>query len=192
MSSLYQNKRAATDKPSGNLALSIGGWLLGGLGVGAVVMYFLDPASGSDRRQSAMRLATQAASQAGQSLGRVKETVSSAASDTANDAMDRISQALPQQEQSSSLMPVAITAIGCSLLGAAVMYVLDPDSGRRRRGYLRDQATSGVRSATEAVTQKGRHLRNRAQGMYHDASKAVQSSRFANFATDSDTDHMTE
>jgi hypothetical protein len=48
--------------------------------------------------------------------------------------------------------------------GAAAMYVLDPDKGRRRRAIARDKATSLLTEAAETVREAKRDITNRAQG----------------------------
>ena len=185
MVSVYKNNRVRS--PKSHLSMSVGGWLLGGLGVGAVVMYFLDPNAGSVRRQGAVRLANQT----GEHLGKVRDTVMRAVrADSISDAVEQITEALPalQEAESSScsFVPMAATGVGCCLLGAAVMFLLDPSSGRRRRALIRDNATSRAHSAADAVTSKARHLRNKAQGMYHDAAEAVQNTRLGDFASSGD------
>jgi gas vesicle protein len=188
MNSVYKNNRARPSKSSkSHLTMSMGGLLLGGLGIGAVVMYFLDPNAGSVRRQGAVRLANQT----GEHLGKVRDTVMRAVkADSISDAVEQITEALPALQEaespSCSFLPMTTTAVGCCLLGAAVMFLLDPSSGRRRRGLIRDNATSRARRAADVVTSKARHLRNKAQGMYHDATEAVQNSRLAGLAGASD------
>jgi hypothetical protein len=52
-------------------------------------------------------------------------------------------------------------------LGAGLMYVLDPDSGRRRRALVRDQIAHGRHELEElevAARARSRDLRNRARG----------------------------
>lgn len=52
-------------------------------------------------------------------------------------------------------------------IGAGLMYILDPDRGRRRRSRLRDQVVHGaheVEDLGEGVASRARHLRNRARG----------------------------
>lgn len=58
-------------------------------------------------------------------------------------------------------------------LGAALMYIFDPDNGRRRRALLRDQFVAMSNDASDAVTSKARHLRNRAQGVVAETGKAI-------------------
>jgi hypothetical protein len=49
-------------------------------------------------------------------------------------------------------------------LGAALMYVLDPERGKRRRAVVRDKALSGMRRAGNRVAAKSRDAANRARG----------------------------
>jgi hypothetical protein len=55
---------------------------------------------------------------------------------------------------------VALAAFG---VGAAIMYILDPESGRRRRAYARDKALEAANDAADAIEGTSRNLRNRAQ-----------------------------
>ena len=50
-------------------------------------------------------------------------------------------------------------------VGAGLMYVLDPQSGRRRRALARDQAVHLAHEARDTARVVGRDLRNRAQGL---------------------------
>ena len=58
-------------------------------------------------------------------------------------------------------------------LGAALMYMLDPDKGRRRRALLRDQLTSASNRASKALGRTSRDLSNRAQGVVAEARKRL-------------------
>lgn len=174
MTSLYMNNRACGEnQSSGSTGLHLAGWLLGGLGIGAMVMYLLDPEAGSERRESLYRMAGQARDQ----IGKIGSSIKEAANvDSMSDIPDRIAELLPakQEEESSSVLPTIATAVSCCLVGAAVMYLLDPDSGRRRRAVVRDKAYSSAHRAGKMVANKGKHLRNRAQGMVHDAARMAQ------------------
>lgn len=62
-------------------------------------------------------------------------------------------------------MPAVILRLLIGLgLGAAAMYVLDPQAGRRRRGLLRDQAVAARRRASHAAQKAARDLGNRLRG----------------------------
>src|SRR5688572_16016960 len=53
------------------------------------------------------------------------------------------------------------------ILGAGLMYLLDPDRGRRRRALIRDQMVHGAHEIEDlggGMASKARHLRNRARG----------------------------
>jgi hypothetical protein len=49
-------------------------------------------------------------------------------------------------------------------LGAGLMFLLDPQLGKRRRAHARDKALSWSRRATVAVDRTSRDVRNRAYG----------------------------
>lgn len=57
--------------------------------------------------------------------------------------------------------------------GAALMYFLDPDRGRRRRALLRDKAVGLSNDLGEAATGTARDLRNRAQGLVAETGSAL-------------------
>ncbi len=50
-------------------------------------------------------------------------------------------------------------------IGAAAMYVLDPQGGRRRRALARDKAVSFANKTGRVVGARSRDLANRAKGM---------------------------
>jgi uncharacterized membrane protein len=54
---------------------------------------------------------------------------------------------------------------GGALIGAAAMYLLDPESGNRRRALVRDKAVHAAHRATDAAETTARDLRNRTQGV---------------------------
>lgn len=60
-----------------------------------------------------------------------------------------------------------IAGIGAAL-GAGVMYLLDPDKGRRRRSLLSDKLNSTTQATADAVARTGRDASNRAKGMLHE------------------------
>ncbi|MGH8503755.1 MAG: SRPBCC family protein [Gammaproteobacteria bacterium] len=59
-------------------------------------------------------------------------------------------------------------------LGAAAMYIFDPDKGRRRRALLRDQLVSGAIHLDDAVEVIARDFANRAQGLLAQARAMVK------------------
>ena len=65
--------------------------------------------------------------------------------------------------------------LGAAGLGAAVMYLLDPDRGNRRRALIRDKVVKLNRQTHEAVSGKVQDMTNRAKGMLHEAKSAFES-----------------
>ena len=56
-------------------------------------------------------------------------------------------------------------ALRAAVLGAAAMYLLDPDNGRRRRAIARDKAVSVVQNAGDVLAAAGRDVANRGRGV---------------------------
>lgn len=50
-------------------------------------------------------------------------------------------------------------------IGTGMMYLLDPDRGRRRRALLRDKCVSATRKTGEGIETAARDLSNRARGI---------------------------
>lgn len=50
-------------------------------------------------------------------------------------------------------------------IGTGIMYLLDPDRGRRRRALLRDKCVSATRKTGEGIETTARDLSNRARGI---------------------------
>ncbi len=62
-----------------------------------------------------------------------------------------------------------LTGLG---LGAAAMYLFDPQGGRRRRALIRDKAVSINRRTQDAVRGGAVDLSNRAKGLLHETKSA--------------------
>jgi len=60
-------------------------------------------------------------------------------------------------------------------VGAGLMYIFDPDKGRRRRALLRDKLVAFTNEASDAIASKSRHLRNRAQGVIAETRSLLRS-----------------
>jgi uncharacterized membrane protein len=60
--------------------------------------------------------------------------------------------------------------------GAALMYILDPDRGRRRRALVRDRFSRGIHTSREGLGKTWRDLENRAHGLASGARAMVRSS----------------
>lgn len=76
--------------------------------------------------------------------------------DTSADPEDKM-----KSEAGTSVVPI-LGAVG---LGAAAMYLLDPERGRRRRHLLADQFVHGRRVAGDAIDATRRDLANRSRGV---------------------------
>src|SRR5215204_3663603 len=59
-------------------------------------------------------------------------------------------------------------------LGAALMYILDPDRGRRRRALMRDQFVSAGHRLPDAVGAIARDLSNRTRGLVAEAGASIE------------------
>ena len=60
-------------------------------------------------------------------------------------------------------------------LGAALMYVLDPERGRRRRALARDKAVRATRKAGDSIGAHSRDWKNRAKGIAAEVSSLTRS-----------------
>jgi hypothetical protein len=60
--------------------------------------------------------------------------------------------------------------------GAALMYLFDPNEGNRRRGLIRDRATSLNSRTQDAIGGRVRDLSNRAKGLLHESRSAFAGS----------------
>jgi gas vesicle protein len=71
-------------------------------------------------------------------------------------------------EDSSPVIPVVLTAVGCCALGAGLMYVIDPQRGRSRRAWLMDKTQSIFRRTGRSMYRGGKDMANRAYGAAHE------------------------
>jgi hypothetical protein len=58
-----------------------------------------------------------------------------------------------------------MSMLTCAGLGAGVMYLMDPQLGRRRRALLRDQIGGGARQLGDTIEKSWRDAQQRAQGV---------------------------
>ena len=59
-------------------------------------------------------------------------------------------------------------------VGAALMYVLDPERGRRRRALARDKAVSIAAKTGDMVAKRSRDIANRAKGVAAEARSVFE------------------
>jgi len=69
-----------------------------------------------------------------------------------------------QKEADSAIRTGAILLGGLGL-GAALMYVLDPQRGKRRRALVRDKAVHAAHKTSDTLDARSRDFRNRARGV---------------------------
>lgn len=62
-------------------------------------------------------------------------------------------------------LTAALNVASAAAVGAALMYLLDPEGGRRRRSLIRDQVVHAARRAEDAAGATSRDLGNRARGV---------------------------
>lgn len=72
--------------------------------------------------------------------------------------------------QKWSLMGSAGVGAG---LGAGLMYLLDPQGGRRRRVLARDKTVSALKTGGTAALKTGKDLSNRTKGLVHEAGSRL-------------------
>jgi len=72
---------------------------------------------------------------------------------------------LVRKEDQTMRRDPLLSFLAGTAIGAGLMFLLDPDRGRRRRALARDRILSAGRHAGKDVGAKTRHLRNRALGV---------------------------
>lgn len=81
----------------------------------------------------------------------------------------------PRAEATTGGGNTALALLAGIGLGAALMYLLDPERGRTRRALLRDKVVSLSNQTGDALGKTARDLRNRAQGVIAEAGSAINS-----------------
>lgn len=66
-----------------------------------------------------------------------------------------------------------LTLLAGMVIGAGLMYLFDPEQGGRRRALLRDKFIALSNDTTDIVGKTSRDLRNRAQGVIAETTKAI-------------------
>ena len=151
------------------------------MGLGAGLMYFLDPDLGQGRRK---RIGKRLGKQIDRQLHVAGDTVNSAAQRTQQRAADvlpsarvALFQSLAADEElmkrarqtlssHSNGFPLgmALALLAAAAVGAGLMYLLDPQMGRRRRSLIDDQAFHGEYDAGEASGDTVTGLGNQVRG----------------------------
>jgi uncharacterized membrane protein len=68
-----------------------------------------------------------------------------------------------------------LTLLGGVGLGASLMYILDPDRGKRRRARLRDKLASATNKVPDAISVTARDFSNRVRGLATEAGSVFSS-----------------
>ena len=82
---------------------------------------------------------------------------------------------VPQRSKPDTTSLAFAFALG-AVCGGALMFILDPDAGRRRRALARDQVVHAQHQFGEFgedARGKAQDLRNRATGTFHEARSAA-------------------
>lgn len=169
-------------------------WLLiGGLGLGAGLMYALDPDRGGRRRAQALAQARAYRRQTNALLGQTRRalgrtthglshTTRSLGQTTRGlgqqmrDLLAQASTPFRYERWSDDLWPTRAEAgqagattsllmLGCVGLGVGLMYLLDPNTGKRRRALVRDTAQSYWQKTGDRFEKTARDARNRTRGV---------------------------
>jgi hypothetical protein len=172
--------------------------LVGGVGIGAGLLYLLDPDKGQKRRErilgSAGDLASQARDYAGEALGGIGgkvgnmlgsareyageklQGVSDYAHDRAGDVRDFAQRRVFGETRAEHRVGVTICALSSMALGAALMYAFDPASGKTRRRYVRDKAGELASAAGGYAHQAGEAIKSGVEQAREKVSGAASSS----------------
>ena len=67
------------------------------------------------------------------------------------------------------------STVGCCMVGAGLMYFLDPKQGRTRRAWMADKTTSCVHRTGRAMRGIGKDVSNRLRGMAHETESRARS-----------------
>src|ERR1043166_5848243 len=145
--------------------------LIGGLGLGAGLIYILDPERGERRRAMALaqleryrRHTDDLWDHTTRSLGRqARELFTRAPLARRYRRRGPGELLLARAEQLGILKSMLM--LGCTGLGVGMMYVLDPRLGRRRRALVRDKAQAYWRRTGNFISQTARDARQRTYGL---------------------------
>jgi len=97
-------------------------------------------------------------------------------SDRASDAVSTARHRIAGEHESSPVLPITLTGVGCCAIGVGLMYLMDPQRGRSRRAWLGDKLTSLVRQTGRTFYGTGRDLANRAYGVAAETGTRFRSS----------------
>jgi hypothetical protein len=130
-------------------------WLLGGLGLGAGLMYLLDPEQGEGRRDRVRGYVEDYGRQTSVFLDDTRQTLGRQAQEALATRhlpfrrQPELGERLRTQAEGLGL-PLGLGLLGCIGLGVGLGYMLEPSGGAQRRAWLREKART-YWHATEGV-----------------------------------------
>jgi hypothetical protein len=145
-------------------------WLfLGGIGLGAGLMYVLDPEQRRSHRIRPFQTLNPHWHRLAMLRNRTSRDVGGRTRRLLTEARGRLGNLeIPQRRFSQSPRrsgtSFSMFLLGCVGLGTALVYFLDPAQGKRRRDLVRDKGTSYWRQTNRAIGGASRHVGNRARG----------------------------
>src|SRR5215471_8951835 len=156
-------------------------WLLGGLGLGAGLMYLLDPEQREQRRDMVRGQLADYGRQTGDLLDDTTQTLNRQAQVFLARArapfrpQPGLGERLLMQAEDLG-MPRGLFLLGCVALGAGLVYMLEPYEGPPRRALLRDKARAYWHKADaflrSAVNNGSHHADSRRMEDAHAAQNA--------------------
>jgi hypothetical protein len=81
------------------------------------------------------------------------------------------------QEEKRSYVPSTgstVSAVACLAAGFGLMYLMDPEQGRRRRAIARDKTFKWLREVGDMSRKTGRHLANKSKGYAHETMSTAR------------------
>jgi hypothetical protein len=154
--------------------------LIGGLGLGAGLIYMLDPERGEQRRAMAWAQLERYRRQTDdlwdhttRNLGRQARELFARAPLARRYRRPGPGELLLARVEQLGLLKGTLM-LGCMGLGASMMYVLDPRLGRRRRALVRDKAEASWRRMGKFLSQTARDVRQRTYGLVAETQKQLR------------------
>ena len=154
--------------------------LIGGLGLGAGLIYMLDPERGERRRAMARTQLERYRRQTDdlwdhttRSLGRQARELFARAPLARRYRRPGPGELLLARAEQLGILK-SILMLGCTGLGAGVMYVLDPRLGRRRRALVRDKAQACWHRMGKFLSQTARDARQRTYGLIAETQTQIR------------------
>jgi hypothetical protein len=154
--------------------------LIGGLSLGAGLIYMLDPERGERRRSMARTQLERYRRQTDdfwdhttRSLGRQARALFARPPLAHRYRRPGLGELLLARAEQLGLLK-GILMLGCMGLGASVMYVLDPRLGIRRRALVRDKAKAYWRRTGKFLSQTARDTRQRIYGLIAETQTQIR------------------